>query len=181
MGDVPDVDAVPPHAALLRDFANTYDVRPGTDVLASPDVLAGWLSEHGLVAPGSRPVATDADLADARQLRGGLRAMMADETAAPELDELLGRLSLRLTFRPDGPGLRPAAGGVSGGLASLLVAAVTAVADGSWERLKICPADDCRWAFYDASKNRSRTWCDMQVCGNRKKTRAYRARNRTSA
>jgi predicted RNA-binding Zn ribbon-like protein len=55
------------------------------------------------------------------------------------------------------------------------------MADGSWERLKICPADDCHWAFYDASKNRSRTWCNMQVCGNRKKTRAYRARNRTSA
>ena len=33
--------------------------------------------------------------------------------------------------------------------------------NGTWERLKVCPADDCQWAFYDESKNRSGTWCDM--------------------
>ena len=32
----------------------------------------------------------------------------------------------------------------------------------------------CRWAFLDTSKNRSRAWCSMSVCGNRTKTRAYR-------
>ena len=47
---------------------------------------------------------------------------------------------------------------------------------GTWSRLKVCPADDCQWAFYDHSKNRSGTWCSMQVCGNRAKVRAYRER-----
>jgi predicted RNA-binding Zn ribbon-like protein len=50
------------------------------------------------------------------------------------------------------------------------------MADGSWERLKVCPADDCLWAFYDRSRNRSRRWCDMEVCGNRAKVRGYRER-----
>ena len=35
------------------------------------------------------------------------------------------------------------------------------------ERMKIC--GNCGWLFIDRSKNRSRTWCDMAVCGNRVK------------
>jgi predicted RNA-binding Zn ribbon-like protein len=43
------------------------------------------------------------------------------------------------------------------------------------DRLKICP--NCRWLFIDRSRNRSRAWCDMAVCGNRvKANRHYRRR-----
>ena len=52
-----------------------------------------------------------------------------------------------------------------------------AMAEGSWARLKACPADNCLWAFYDETKNRSGTWCSMSVCGNRTKARAYRRRH----
>jgi predicted RNA-binding Zn ribbon-like protein len=45
-----------------------------------------------------------------------------------------------------------------------------------WPRLKICASDECRWAFYDTSRNRGGTWCQMEVCGNRIKNRAYRRR-----
>jgi predicted RNA-binding Zn ribbon-like protein len=41
-------------------------------------------------------------------------------------------------------------------------------------RCKICP--DCEWLFLDQSKNQSRMWCDMAVCGNRAKARAHYAR-----
>ena len=44
-------------------------------------------------------------------------------------------------------------------------------------RLKTCPANDCGWRFLDQSKNRSRRWCDMAVCGNLAKVRRYRERN----
>jgi predicted RNA-binding Zn ribbon-like protein len=41
------------------------------------------------------------------------------------------------------------------------------------ERMKIC--GNCGWLFIDRSKNRSRAWCDMAVCGNRTKAnRHYR-------
>jgi predicted RNA-binding Zn ribbon-like protein len=36
-------------------------------------------------------------------------------------------------------------------------------------------------AFHDTSKNQSRQWCSMRVCGNRQKTRAYRRRQQASA
>jgi predicted RNA-binding Zn ribbon-like protein len=52
-----------------------------------------------------------------------------------------------------------------------------AVVDGNWERLKACPLEGCLWAFYDRSKNRSRRWCSMDVCGNVAKARAYRQRH----
>ena len=44
------------------------------------------------------------------------------------------------------------------------------------ERLKICP--NCEWLFIDKSKNRSRNWCDMTVCGNRAKARLHYQRKR---
>lgn len=39
------------------------------------------------------------------------------------------------------------------------------------DRLKICP--NCGWLFLDRSKNKSRAWCDMAVCGNRAKARLH--------
>ena len=69
-----------------------------------------------------------------------------------------------------------------GALAGLLLAGMawmpSAQAQGTWARLKACSADSCRWAFYDFSRNHSRTWCTMAECGNRAKARAYRARKR---
>jgi predicted RNA-binding Zn ribbon-like protein len=44
-------------------------------------------------------------------------------------------------------------------------------------RIKTCAARDCGWKFVDQSKNRSRRWCDMAVCGNLAKARHYRSRN----
>lgn len=44
------------------------------------------------------------------------------------------------------------------------------------ERLKLCDAHDCGWLFIDASRNRSRRWCDMADCGNRAKARRFRQR-----
>lgn len=44
------------------------------------------------------------------------------------------------------------------------------------ERLKICP--NCHWLFLDRSRNRSRAWCDMAVCGNRAKASRHYHRNR---
>ena len=59
-------------------------------------------------------------------------------------------------------------------LDDLVACALGAMLDGSWGRLKACR--NCHWSFYDYSPNRSATWCSMQLCGNRAKTRAYRRR-----
>ena len=42
-------------------------------------------------------------------------------------------------------------------------------------RLHACASETCRWLFLDTSKNRTRRWCDMKICGNRAKARRYSA------
>lgn len=42
--------------------------------------------------------------------------------------------------------------------------------------VRACAADTCRWLFLDTSKNHSRRWCDMKICGNRMKARRFQAR-----
>ncbi|MGO4621719.1 CGNR zinc finger domain-containing protein [Ensifer sp. 2YAB10] len=68
----------------------------------------------------------------------------------------------------------------SGGLLPLDTAtaqsALSLAANPEPDRLKICP--NCGWLFLDRSRNRSRTWCDMAVCGNRNKARRHYHRNR---
>jgi len=63
----------------------------------------------------------------------------------------------------------------------ILVAVVAAIAAGTWPRLKVCP--DCRWAFFDHTRNASKRWClmtaggsDGRSCGSIAKVRRYRQR-----
>ena len=177
-----------PAARLLRDFVNTRDVGTGADALDTPDHLVTWLAEHALVH-GRVPEADAGDLADAHALREGLRAAMLAHhrsSTAPVLPDglepALARLPLRLSLSGGRPALVPLEGGAAAeGLGRLAVAVMESVADGSWTRLKVCQEPSCLWAFIDTSKNRSRSWCSMRVCGNRTKTRTYRARRRASA
>jgi predicted RNA-binding Zn ribbon-like protein len=155
----------------LLAFVNTVDFE------GEHDWLAGWLTERELHA--SPPA-----LERARLVREALRAMLLDHngidvdtTGASEvLTDASRRARLELRTGHDGPRLVAAADGLDGALGSLLAIVAAAVADGSWSRLKACWSDTCRWAFYDAARNRSRRWCSMEVCGNRAKARKHRER-----
>jgi len=43
-----------------------------------------------------------------------------------------------------------------------------------------CDASTCRWLFLDTSKNHSRKWCDMKICGNRQKARLHYKRRQSA-
>lgn len=166
----------------LVAFVNTRDVDGGTDVLDSPRALAQWLAEQGLIQ--GPPRATDADLRAAHQIREGLRVALLShhghDVSAPGEQPVVS-VPLHLVVSADGTvALAPAGGGVAGGLARMLAPIPAAAADGSWSRTKACPDDTCAWAYYDSSRNRSRRWCAMEVCGNREKSRAFRERHRSS-
>jgi hypothetical protein len=85
-----------------------------------------------------------------------------------------------LTIGDDGQvGLEnPEQGAIVDGLFGLLLIMRGAQDDGTWPRLRVCANDDCRWAFYDRSRNQHGSWCDMATCGNRLKNRELRARKR---
>lgn len=44
--------------------------------------------------------------------------------------------------------------------------------------LRQCGSSECRWLFLDTSKNHTRRWCDMKICGNRMKARRFKAQHR---
>ena len=44
--------------------------------------------------------------------------------------------------------------------------------------LRACEKPDCRWLFLDTSKNHTRRWCDMKICGNRMKARRFKAQHK---
>ena len=164
---------------LVRSFANTIDVDDGTDRLASIDEFRSWLRDQDL--DGTQQPIGDDDLALARELRRAVRAEMAshhddvpDPAARAALDRLAADLPVQIV--PSTGALEPVAGGSRGALTRILASTHSLVRAGVWDRLKVCPDDACGWAFYDESRNRSRRWCSMNVCGNRHKVRAYRDR-----
>jgi predicted RNA-binding Zn ribbon-like protein len=166
---------------LVESFLNSIDLESGRDDLDSPVRFRGWLIANGHSAAADG--VTAADLWFARELRDALRAEVREHGDADHarLNALAAGVALRAAFTPDGLGVRPAENGVRGVLGEVLGAVVIADREGRWQRLKICRERHCQVAFYDRSKNSSRCWCSMSVCGNRNKTRAYRGRRRLEA
>jgi predicted RNA-binding Zn ribbon-like protein len=176
--------ATPPHdLSLVIDFVNTLDIDEQTDAITDASELREWLLARELLSPSDPPPGED-ELHEALRLREALRALMLthngapnDDRAAAQLESVARRGDLGVSFTPHGSVFVEACGeGVAAALARVLVPVAEAAGDDSWERVKACRADDCQWAFYDTSRNRSGVWCDMAVCGNREKVRAYRSR-----
>jgi predicted RNA-binding Zn ribbon-like protein len=169
--DLPN--AAPEPLRLVQRFVNTVDFERDRDWLA--DLLA----EEGLKA-------TPAELARAHAIREALRELLyANNRQRVEGDPhaILRRAATRARFTLDleQPALVPDAPGVDELLGRILAVTYGAMVDGSWNRLKACRNHGCRWAFYDYSRNRSASWCSMQLCGNRTKMRAYRRRQGVTA
>ena len=170
---------------LVQRFVNSVDLESGEDELSSPEALRDWFAERGLMDAGDS--ASGADLRRAIDVREGLRAVLLQNTGLPldvarveRLDRAVGRAAVRVRFAPGrDPELVTDAKGVDGAIARLMAIVAAAVEHGRWERLKACPREDCEWAFYDKSKNRSGRWCSMEACGNIEKAKAFRERRRS--
>jgi predicted RNA-binding Zn ribbon-like protein len=173
--------AVEAEADLLVEFVNTRDLEEDTDSLADPEGVMGWIAARtGDYLPLPEQEGHSRVLALRESLRALLRANNGVEATAAELAplrEAAERSRYRTTLRGDGRlDVVPARSDLSGFEARLLLALERVQSHGAWPRLKACAEDGCRWAFFDTTRNRSRTWCSMEECGNREKTRRYRQR-----
>jgi predicted RNA-binding Zn ribbon-like protein len=180
--------AAPGDLNHIRRFVNTLDLEDGSDLIAEPETLKDWLAERGLI--DAHAELTAADVRQAHAVREALRKLLlanngdpVDPDAVETLNTAAKSAELQVQVGPDGVGqLAPVRTGIDGAIGRLLAIVQIAMADGTWPRLKACALhDSCEWAFYDWTKNRSGTWCDMKVCGNRAKARAYRERKRGTA
>ena len=177
--------AAPGELNHVRRFVNTLNLEDGSDEIAEPDALRDWLAARGLL--DQRATLTAADVRQAHAVREAMRKLllanngdMLDPSAVDAINGAANSAELQLQVAPDGSArLAPVRTGLDAAIGRLLAIVHTAMADGTWSRLKACALHDtCEWAFYDWSKNRSGTWCEMRVCGNRAKARAYRERRR---
>ncbi|MEO3876369.1 CGNR zinc finger domain-containing protein [Nonomuraea sp. B12E4] len=177
---------------VIEEFINTR--RRDGDEIATPQQLATWLHARGLMPADTVVNAEQRDRAE--RIREGLRALIAENNIEPvssprpdglnpaaraELADLTRDFPLMLDVTVSPPRLvararRP----VEAALARLLAVVAEAVAEGTWTRLKACREPSCRWAYYDHSRNRRRTWCSMDICGNRAKARASHHRKSTA-
>ena len=167
---------------LIVDFVNTAGFDPDREDLPTPAALVDWLEARGL-QPG--PNATRRSYEAALEVREALRDLLSShneveidvDAAIDVLDGAARRARLEVCFAEQTGRVEPQTEGVSGAIGRILAEVYVAMATAEWQRLKACRADDCRYAFYDSARNRSRAWCSMQVCGNRAKVQTYRARH----
>jgi predicted RNA-binding Zn ribbon-like protein len=161
--DVPK--AAPEPLRLVQRFVNTVDHEHHREWIGTASELADFLGCEE----------AEVDVERAHELREALRMLLRANNGAPFDADALGavnRAAAGVRLELDDRGRVVV--GAEDPLARIVGVAFEAMLAGTWHRLKACR--NCKWAFYDYSKNRSASWCSMQLCGNRLKTRAYRSR-----
>jgi predicted RNA-binding Zn ribbon-like protein len=187
------------------DFVNTGSARregPFKEKLGSYEDLLSWAIQAEQLTEAeaadlrrlaaASPAEADAVMARGRALREAIYRVFTRRSAGEELpaDDLklisteYGRAAVNRVLTPAGVGVctfdwhthealdRP--------LWPVAVSATNLVASEDATRVKECATDNCNWLFLDASKNRSRRWCEMKECGNRAKARRHYQKSKTS-
>jgi predicted RNA-binding Zn ribbon-like protein len=189
---------------LALDFVNTLEHHDGPvqeNVLTSWRELVAWAAGAGLAPPPvanallalekDEPRAAEAVFRRALALRDCLyRLVIALVAGRPPragdvrtLNGFLAEAQAAAELRPEAGTLVLALAVSAGRPASVLAPVVTAAARlltsrETLARVRRCDSETCRQFFVDRSKNRSRRWCDMKLCGNRAKARAYYCQHR---
>ena len=169
---------------LVVDLVNTAPDGDEADELSDVAALDDFARAHDLSDVGAL---SEFDLTAVRKIRGRFASAFATtdaRTAAGLINELVAAAGTtpRLTAH-DGYDwhvhyFAPGASVADHIAADCGMALAFFVVAGEQERLRRCEAPDCRRAFVDLSRNRSRRYCDSRTCGNRLHVAAYRARRK---
>jgi len=159
------------------------------DSLDDPRWTAAFLKRWGLEARGTSEAAMTAALKELRStLQSQADALAAGRPAPPRsverLNSTLAGASLvrRLVPDPHRPRLKlvPARRTAAWILSEIAASWAETLSEGELSRIKSCGNRDCRWLYYDASKNKGRKWCGLG-CGNLMKVRRFRKKGRAPA
>jgi len=196
----PPVPAESVDADRVLAFVNTLSGRPTSapvERLDSYDALVTWAREQHLVSAAAaerlageakkHPHQAAAVLARARNFREALNGLAAaiDAGRQPGADvletigECLAAAYANGRLVPHEGALQWVASAeddLERVLWEVGRAAGRLVISPRLARVRACAASDCGWWFVDDTKNHSRRWCDMTLCGNREKLRRFRAR-----
>jgi predicted RNA-binding Zn ribbon-like protein len=184
MTPAPHADPRPlPGEPLALDLLNTQWVSAEgpADLLATPEGTRAWLAAAGLAAAGLAAAPARGTQEALVQARQAIRDVVSGrDGAADRLNAVLGHGRLRLSLGPDltpeldleadEPAWRPAV------MAAANLLDLLRQAPG---RIRSCQHPACVLWFYDTTRNGTRRWCSMAVCGNRTKARRHYDRARS--
>jgi predicted RNA-binding Zn ribbon-like protein len=184
------------------DFINTQMIvrENPTDLLGGCEDLVAWLVQASKVDKVQAVVVmTQWNHKDQEQLfeqgvmfRKTLREMVARIVARKSIpDSAVASINQILSRCPGYPQLVYAKGRFErqfqsqaaqkeGLLAPLAEAASDLLCSGKLSLVKKCGNAACILYFYDTTKNHTRNWCSMQLCGNRIKVAAHYQRRRNN-
>lgn len=184
---------------LCLDFTNTVDRRPTDrprELLGTYGDLLAWSRQSGILTPGeTRRLGARAEgrreqahrsLSRARKLRETLFQIFSATVKRRPAGAAIAALSAELELAFRSPRLRRRRlvwdddrEKLDFMLGPVVRSAVDLLCSPELDRVRLCAAEDCDWLFLDESRNRSRQWCDMTVCGNRAKARRFYRRKRS--
>lgn len=190
---------------LCLDFTNTVRFRPVSerrDLVNNYGDLLAWARQATIITPGEagwleamaleRPREAGVALGLARTARESAYALFSAHAAGLPppaadlltLNRILGRAMagagvapLRGRFEWGWPGMEPDLDRVTWWVARSSAELLTSM---DLTFVRECASYDCGWLFMDATRNRSRRWCDMRTCGNRAKSRRHYERRRAA-
>jgi len=190
---------------LCLDFVNTVRSRPSSDrrdLIDTYEDLLAWARQATILTPGEAAAlgatarqgtrAAADTLAQTHALRESMYAVFSARAAglpAPAADlqtlnRSIGRAMTHGGLTPSGsrfewgwPGAAPGLDRVAWWAARSAAELLTSP---DLTFVRECASYDCGWLFMDATKNRSRRWCDMRTCGNRAKSRRHYERRRAA-
>jgi predicted RNA-binding Zn ribbon-like protein len=174
----------PTHREHLRSAADIADWAGHAPVLRPPD--AEWLQEAARSGTeiGERLLEQALELREDIYLIGS--EISAGRSAPADRIESLTRIHAhclsRANLTPFGHrfawtwAIRQTP--IEAVLGPISLSAMTTLLQADLSRIKQCPGEKCGWLFFDATKNKSRRWCEMEVCGNRAKQRRFGAKAR---
>ncbi|WP_406000853.1 CGNR zinc finger domain-containing protein [Streptomyces sp. NBC_00829] len=162
------------------DLLNTRWTRDGTrqDLLTGTDGLQIWLKANGL---DTRFSADDATLERTLAARDALAALVAspgDKDALRRVDEVLDHGRIRATLDAGGPGEEAEFADPAWGPGWTAARGHLDLLRTAPDRIRVCAHEACVLHFFDTSRNGTRRWCSMALCGNRAKASRHYARSR---
>jgi predicted RNA-binding Zn ribbon-like protein len=191
---------------LAFDFANTSSGRgwpTHQEHLRSADNVVAWARHAKLLGPAdgewlrAEVVANEALAArmltralDLREAIYCIGVEVAGGRGAPEawIAELAREHAACVACAKLAPGAgrylwswTPREAAVEAVLGPIALSALATLTQADLTRVKQCQGEKCGWLFFDTTKNKSRRWCEMEICGNRAKQKRLGARRRADA
>ncbi|MFC8587199.1 CGNR zinc finger domain-containing protein [Streptomyces sp. NPDC057217] len=163
---------------LSLDLLNTRWVEEGVrrDLLTGVEGLAVWLAANGLEGRFAADAATLRHTLAARDALAALVDRPGDPDAAARVDAVLDHGRIRATLTAEGPGEEAEFADPAWGPGWTAARAHLDLLRTAPDRIRACAHEACILHFFDTSRNGTRRWCSMAVCGNRAKASRHYAR-----